>query len=94
MLDIIEVILLTVIVLYALTVLHRLINLGYKFLELGHNLVNMLKNRPSNVGVQYVKKETAAERLVEQLPLDIIAPNIKNPPRSPGGFGSKVSDEK
>ena len=94
----IEIILFILITIYALIILHKLIIFGHKLLELGHKAVDIWKSRQVNTKQQidYGQIERNIDRSVEhvnQLPIEIIAPNIKNPPRSPGGFGSRVSDK-
>lgn len=41
--------------------------------------------------VTSVKTRKDEPRKVEELAPEVVAPNIKKPPRPPGGFGSKVS---
>ena len=88
-----------------LTAVHIVFVMGilfilYRFIQLGYYIADIWKSKQPQTQIikthayQEVEKPRVTSKAeVEQLPLDILAPKLKNPPKSPGGFGSKVSDD-
>jgi len=73
-----------------------------RFIALGYYIADIWKSKqPSQIirtsgalpDLSEAKKHRSSKVEVEQLPLDVLAPRLKDPPRSPGGFGSRVSED-
>ncbi len=71
----------------------RLLRFGYYAVD---TIVNTIKcntsayQRDADGVPKYTQGAGKSKIEVGQLSPDILAPQLKNPPRSPGGFGSKV----
>ena len=52
------------------------------------------KTKYSGATATSSKKQFVKTREVDELPPEVIAPSLKNPPRPTGGFGSRVDKDK
>ena len=71
--------------------------LGSRFIKLCKAAINVLeKQRPSADNSPQPKftgnQESGQSKKTIEIPPEILAPSLKKPPRSPGGFGSSVRD--
>jgi len=75
--------------------------LGFRFirvLEAGFHIVEAVVNakhgrKPFNLGQLSEDTGLASFRVVAEVPPEVIAPNIKRPPKSRGGFGTTVRSD-
>lgn len=77
----------------AWVILNRFIALGYYIADIWKAKQPSPHVHTHGIQIESDKPKPKSKLEVEQLPLDVLAPKLKDPPRSPGGFGSKVSED-
>jgi len=78
-----------------------------KFIKLGYDFLDLMKSKSLNHKVNLVEPfdkpfDKSHDDIVldkskfksdpKDLPIEVLAPALANPPRSPGGFGTRVVD--
>lgn len=69
-----------------LVILNKLVELGYYYVD-ALKSKQTEKVRSVNENKYFIDK---TKQKTEQMPIDMPLPQLKDPPRSPGGFGSRV----
>ena len=72
----------------------KIINLLEKRDERGQFASPQQKTKYSGATAPSSEKQFVKTREVNELPPEVIAPSLKNPPRPTGGFGSRVDKNK